>query len=183
MDPITIAMALAQYVPQIAKWLTGSDKAEQVAQKAIAIAQQVTGMATGEQALEALKASPESILAYRQAVLGQSVEFEKLAVQNAADINTTMRAEAQSEHWPSYSWRPAIGFAVAIDLVASVCVVLVAYIGVMFFSVKPDVLAYLPALLAAMAALVGVATPILGIASWFRGKAQADPTIPPSTRL
>ena len=51
---------------------------------------------------------------------------------------------------------------------------LIAYAGVMFFDVKPEVLAYLPPLLGAMAALVGVASPILGIASWFRGRMQAE---------
>jgi hypothetical protein len=33
-----------------------------------------------------------------------------------------------------------------------------------------------------MAALVGVVAPILGIASWFRGKAQADPAIATSNK-
>jgi hypothetical protein len=93
-----------------------------------------------------------------------------------------MQAEAASEHWPSYSWRPAIGFAVAVDLVLSVCVVGVAYAGVMFGGIKADVLQYLPGMLAAMAGLVGVASPILGIASWFRGKMQADPNVPTVNR-
>ena len=182
MDPITIAMGLAQFAPSLVKWITGSDKAGDAAQKAIDIARVVTGQPTGDTALQALQTDPNLVLKYRQAVLDQEVEFQRLAVANATDINTTMRAEAGSEHWPSYSWRPAIGFAVAIDLVASVLVVLVAYIGVMFCGVKPDVLAYLPALLGAMAALVGVASPILGIASWFRGKMQADPNIPTTNR-
>lgn len=182
MDPITIAMGLAQFAPSLVKWITGSDKAGDAAQKAIDIAKVVTGQPTGDAALAALQADPNLVLQYRQAVLDQEVEFQRLAVANATDINTTMRTEATSEHWPSYSWRPAIGFAVAIDLVASVLVVLVAYIGVMFFGVKPEVLAYLPALLGAMAALVGVASPILGIASWFRGKMQADPSVPTVNR-
>jgi hypothetical protein len=61
-------------------------------------------------------------------------------------------------------------------------VVLVAYVGVMFFGVNPQVLSYLPQMLGAMAALVGVASPILGIASWFRGKMQADPSVPTVNR-
>ncbi len=182
MDPITIAMGLAQFVPQLTKWITGSDKAEAVAQKAIDIAKNVTGASTGDEAVAALKADPALVLQYRQAVLAQELEFGKLAVQNAANINTTMQAEAAAEHWPTYSWRPAIGFAVAIDLVLSVIVVFVAYVGVMFCDIKPEVLSYLPAMLGAMAALIGIASPILGIASWFRGKMQADPTIPTINR-
>lgn len=182
MDPITIAMALGQFVPQIVKWISGSDKAGQVAQKAVEIAQAVTGTPSGDAALKALQANPDLVIQYRKAVLDQAVEFEKLAEENAKDVNATMRAEAAAEHWPSYSWRPAIGFAVAVDLVGAVIVTLVAYAGVMFFGVKPEVLSYLPAMLGSLAALVGVAVPILGIASWFRGKMQADPSIPTINR-
>jgi len=177
MDPITIAMGLAQFAPSLVKWISGSDKAAEAAQKAIDIAKVVTGAPTGDAALETLQADPNLVLKYRQAVLDQEIEFQSLAVTNAGDINKTMQAEAASEHWPTYSWRPAIGFAVAVDIVASVLVVLMAYVGVMFFKVDANVLSYLPAMLGAMAALVGVASPILGIASWFRGKMQADPTI------
>lgn len=181
MDPITIAMGLAQFVPQIAKWITGSDKAEQIAQKAVDIAQAVTGKSSGDEAIKALQVDPNLVLQYRKAVLDQELSFQEMAVQNASDINRTMQAEAAAEHWPSYSWRPAIGFAVAIDLAASALIVLVAYAGAMWSgNAKP--LEYLPGMLAAMAGLVAVASPILGIASWFRGKMQADPTIPTSNR-
>lgn len=182
MDPITIAMGLAQFVPQIAKWVTGSDKAADVAQKAIDIAQVVTGQPTGDAALKALQADPNLVLKYRQAVLEQEVEFEKLAVQNASDINKTMQEESASEHWPSYTWRPMIGLAVALDIAISSITVAVSYIGVMFFDVKPEVLSYLPAMLGAMAAVIATAMPVLGVASWFRGKMQADPSIPTINR-
>ncbi len=181
MDLITIAMGLAQFVPQIAKWM-GGDKAEAVAQKAVDIAKTVTGKTEGDQALYALQSDPAAVIEYRKAVLDQEVEFQKLALQNAAEINATMRAEAGAEHWPSYSWRPAIGFAVALDLVLGALIVGIAYAGVMFFNVKPEVLAYIPGALAALTALVAVASPILGIASWYRGKMQADPSIPTINR-
>lgn len=177
MDPFTVIAALSQFAPDLVKWVTGSNKAEEIAAKAVAIAKQVTGKDTPEAAIEELKANPDKVLEYRSKVLDQAVEFEKLAVQNAADINKTMQAEAAAEHWPTYSWRPAIGFAIAFDLVVSAIVVVVAYVGVMFVGVKPETLQYLPAFLGAMAALVGVAAPIVGIASWFRGRMQADPNI------
>lgn len=181
MDPITIAMALGQFVPQLVKWISGSDKAGEVAQKAVDIAQAVTGKPTGEAALDALKADPALVLQYRQAVLSQQVEFERLAVQNASDINKTMQMEAASEHWPTYAWRPAIGFAVALDLVLSALTVFVAY-AVAMVTGKADHLSKLPEMLTAMAALIAVASPILGIASWFRGKMQADPSVPTINR-
>lgn len=182
MDPITIAMGLAQFVPQIAKWVTGSDKAGEVAQKAIDIAKSVTGAQTGDEAVKALQANPDLVLQYRKAVLDQEVSFQALAVQNAGDINKTMQAEAASEHWPSYSWRPAIGFSFALLAIIGGLTSAIAYIGVMFFAVKPDVLSYLPAMLGAEAAIMATMAPVLGVASWFRGKMQADPSIPTVNR-
>jgi hypothetical protein len=181
MPILLIAQALAQFAPAIAG-LLGGKNAEAVAGKVVEIAQTVTGAQTPDAALQALQGDSNAAAQFRKAVLDQQVELERLAVQNAADVNATMRTEAAAEHWPTYGWRPAIGFAVAIDLVGGALVTLVAYAGVMFCGVKPEVLSYLPGMLGAMAALVGVASPILGIASWFRGKMQADPNVPTVNR-
>lgn len=178
MDPITIAMGLAQFVPQIAKWITGSDKAEQVAQKAVDIAMTVTGKTTGDESIKALQADPNLVLQYRKAVLDQEVTFQSLAVQNASDINKTMQAESAAEHWPTYSWRPSIGFSIALNVLLTSLTVMVAYIGVMFFQVNAIVLSYIPAMIAAMAALLAAPSGIVGVASWHRGKMQANPDIP-----
>jgi len=177
MDPITIAMGLAQFVPQIAKWVTGSDKAEQVAQKAIDIAQAVTGATSGDEAVKALQSDPSLVLQYRKAVLDQEIQFQSLAVQNAADINKTMQSETAAEHWPTYAWRPAIGFSFAILALVGGFTSAVAYIGVMFFNVKPEVLSYIPAMLGSEAAIMATMAPVLGVASWFRGQMQANPAI------
>lgn len=149
--------------------------------------------ATPDEVAQALTTSPDAAVKLSQLEVERQTRFQELAteqakaelvaaVQSAGDVNRTMQAEAASEHWPTYSWRPAIGFAVAIDLGFSVAVVALAYIGVMFCGVTPEVLSYLPAMLGAMAALVGVAMPILGIASWFRGRMQADPGVPTINR-
>lgn len=178
MDPVSIAIGLAtQFAPQILQYLTGSDKAGAVAGKVLEIAQAVTGKSDTLQAHDAIVADPALALRFKQAVLDNALELEKLAAANAADINATMRAEATAEHWPTYGWRPAIGFAVAINIVLSGLTVFAAYIGAMWFG-KPEPLAHLAGMLGAMAALIGMAAPILGIASWFRGKMQADPSVP-----
>lgn len=110
------------------------------------------------------------------------IRQDELAVQNAQDINKTMQAEAASEHWPTYSWRPSIGFAIAINVVLTTLTVLVAYVGVMFFQKDAAVLSYIPAMIGAMAALLAAPSGIVGVASWFRGKMQADPGIPSVNR-
>jgi hypothetical protein len=172
MDLITVAMGLSQFAPSLVKWITGSDKAEEVAKVAVDVAQQITGTKTSDEAIKALQASPEMVLAYRKAMLDQEVTFQQLAVQNASDINDTMRAEAASEHWPTYTWRPAIGLAVAFDVAACSVAVVLVY-GLAMYSGETSALQYLPGMLAAMAGLIAVVSPILGIASWFRGKMQS----------
>jgi len=181
MDPISIALGLSQFVPAIAKWVTGSDKAGEIAGKVVDIAKVVTGKADPDQALAAIQADPALALQFKTAVLAQQVELEKLAVANAADVNKTMQAEAASEHWPTYSWRPAIGFSVALAVVLSVLTVFMAYGAAVIYG-RPEGLASLPGVLGAVAAIIGVVSPILGIASWFRGKAQADPNVPTNNR-
>jgi hypothetical protein len=181
MDPITIALGLSQFVPKIVKWIAG-DKAGTVAQKVIDVAQQVTGKPTGDQALAALQADPSLVLQYQKAILEQEVTFEQLAVQNAADINKTMQTEAASEHWPTYSWRPFIGFCFGALGLLSGGTVAVAYIGVMFFHRDATLLGSLPGMLGAEAGVMFTMAPVLGIASWFRGKMQADPSIPTNNK-
>lgn len=177
MDPITIALGLSQFVPKIVKWIAG-DKAGNVAQKVVDVAQAVTGKATGDQALAALQADPNLVLQYQKAMLDQEVTFEQLAVQNATDVNKSMQAESASEHWPTYSWRPFIGFCFGALALISGGTVAIAYAGVMFFKKDPAVLTSLPGMLGAEAVVMGTMAPILGIASWFRGRMQADPSIP-----
>lgn len=177
-------MGLAQFVPQLTKWITGSDKAAGVAQKAIDIANTVTGTTgSGDAALAALKADPNLVLKYRQAVLDQEVEFQKLAVQNAADINLTMQVEDKSDHWPTYFWRPFIGLCVGFNTAAASVLVLGVF-GATIAGVPQAAVAVaqLPMVLGALAAINTTVLPILGIASWYRGKMQADPHIKSDNR-
>jgi uncharacterized membrane protein YidH (DUF202 family) len=86
-----------------------------------------------------------------------------------------MREEAKSEHWIQYSWRPAVGFAVAIQ-----CLMLgIAFSTIVFrvafgHTIVPDAINQLSQLLQAMMPLFGMEGAILGIASWFRGKKQVE---------
>lgn len=111
-------------------------------------------------------------------------EQNRLAAETSAvqAVNATMQVEAGSNHWPTYSWRPFVGFAFGtLGLIGGVTAA-AAYIGVMMFGAKPEMLVSLPGLLGAEALVMGTMAPILGIASWFRGKAQADPNIATDNR-
>ena len=76
MDPITLAMGLAQFAPQIIKWVTGSPKAEEAAKQVVDIAQVVTGRA-GNEALEALQVDPKLAMDFRKAVMGVEADLDK----------------------------------------------------------------------------------------------------------
>jgi roadblock/LC7 domain-containing protein len=83
-----------------------------------------------------------------------------LAADTAAiqSVNATMQAEAKAEHWPTYSWRPFIGFIFG-----------VVFLGV--YLVLP--LAHIPVPTIPTEAWLAIGS-VLGVASYFRGKAQAD---------
>lgn len=77
MDPITIAMGLAQFAPQLVKWITGSADAAAGAQKVVDIAGAVTGKADPAAALAALQADTQLQIQFQQAVMANQTELEK----------------------------------------------------------------------------------------------------------
>jgi len=90
------------------------------------------------------------------------IEEIKADASNRSEVNQTMRAEAASEHWPTYSWRPFIGFEFG-----------VLTLGVYF--VLPLCKIPVPTIPTEVWMAFGA---ILGVASWYRGRMQADPSIP-----
>lgn len=91
-------------------------------------------------------------------------------------VNSTMVAESQSEKWPQYSWRPAIGFSVAWFVALIGTVIAFAFAAVIVFNKSAEPLKYIPEMLTAAAAFMAIVTPILGVAAWFRGKTQLEGT-------
>lgn len=77
MDPITVAMGLAQFAPAILKWVTGSDKAEAAARQVVDIAEAVTGR-DGHEAVDAMRADPAVALQFRLAVMGHEKELDAM---------------------------------------------------------------------------------------------------------
>lgn len=172
MDPITIAMGLAQFAPKIVKLLAG-DKAEEVAERVLDVARSVTGSSDA-----AYRMTPEQGVEFRAKLNEHELELERLALGNADQVNETMRIEAASERWPTYSWRPFVGFCFGLLGLVSGLTVAAVYIAVMALKADPSLISHLPGLITAEAVIMTTMAPVLGIASWFRGKMQADPSIP-----
>lgn len=125
----------------------------------------------------ALATNPDAAVKLAQIEKDRQVELQQLVMQSeqnrlAADtasivaVNTTMQAEAKSDHWPTYTWRPFCGFVFG-----------VMFLGVYF--VLP--LAKLPVPTVPFEAWASMGG-ILGVASFFRGKAQADPSVSTDSR-
>jgi hypothetical protein len=84
MDPITIAMGLSQFAPSIIKWVSGSDKAGEAAQKVVDIATQITGK-PADQAVEALRGDPALVLEFRKSVMANETQLDAMYLADVAD--------------------------------------------------------------------------------------------------
>jgi len=73
-------------------------------------------------------------------------------------VNTTMRAESKSEHWPQWSWRPFNGFAFGVTAFGAYFVLPLVHI------VPPDIPSNLWMMWGS----------ILGVAAWHRGAQQRE---------
>ena len=154
-----------------------------------ALASTALGLAKGSSKEDVIKGitqalgDPEKLAALQKLEVDAKVQLaklgyaniealEKLNVQAAAQVNATMQAEAKSENWPTYVWRPFIGLCFGILSLITGSTVAIGYVGVMFFKVPVEVLAKIPEMLTSMSTVLGIMLPILGIASFFRGKMQ-----------
>lgn len=88
MDPISIALGLANIAPSLMRFFGAGDKPVAIAEKAIEIAQTVTGTSNGAAALQAMQGSPELAHAYRLALLASDNEMENLYLADRKDARS-----------------------------------------------------------------------------------------------
>lgn len=79
MDPISIALGLAKFVPAVTSWL-GHDKA---ASDIVKIAETITGR-TGEDALTVINTDPAAALEFKKAVMADKHRLDELYLQDKA---------------------------------------------------------------------------------------------------
>lgn len=125
----------------------------------------------------AIAADPGAALKLAQFESDNRVKLQQMAFTHADNViaaetaqiqavNATMQAETKAEHWWSSGWRPYCGFVFG-----------TTFFGVYF--VLPLMKLPVPSIPFEAWAALGA---VLGVASWFRGKAQADPTNPAPVR-
>ena len=83
MDPISIALGLAQLAPAVAGWIAGP-KAQDNAQKVVDIATRITG-APQDQLVEALKANPDKLLEFQKAVAAEHTAVMQAVLADVQD--------------------------------------------------------------------------------------------------
>lgn len=169
MDPITIALGLAQFVPGLIRWVSGDDqsKAAQVADQVVGVAKAVTGKTGGADALAAVKADPALALQLQQAWMAHDLALAQEETRQLAEINATMRAEAASDDCYVRRWRPTFGYAVALTWTATMAAMSWAIVA------QP---AQAPAIIAALvntAPIWGIALGVLGVAVVKRSQDKA----------
>lgn len=169
---LSIIAGLISVAPSIAKWL-GGDKAEAVVEQVANIAKSVTGQSDVKTAVDAINADPALALEFQKAWLATELALEQEETKRMQMVNETMRAEAQSEHWPQWSWRPFWGFAsgLAFLLVAGLC----CWLGFDAVRTKDTTaIGMIPQLVSAFAALFAIPGAILGVAAWKRGQEKIE---------
>jgi len=129
----------------------------------------VLGLKEGDDPVVAINnASPSQITELRKAEDEFKLKAIELGYKNVEtlgqqdvdvlkEVNVTMRSEVASDHWPSYTWRPFIGFSFGLYM-NSLWLLPLFHVAPVIMS--PD--------------MVLAAGGILGVASYFRGKAQVD---------
>ncbi len=111
MDPISIALGLAQLAPMVAGWFGGS-KAQDNAKKVVDIASKVLPGTPQDQLVEALKANPDKLLEFRKAVAAEHTEVMKAVLADVQDARGTMAKLAGMGS--SLAWGAAVVSALVI---------------------------------------------------------------------
>ncbi|WP_297813688.1 3TM-type holin [uncultured Methylophaga sp.] len=156
MEPISIALALAQFVPGLTRLLMG-DKAGDVAGKVVDAANAVTGADTPDEALARIKQYPELQLKLQQEM--NHIVLAELEAENKqlATINATMQVEYTSGDKVVRRWRPFFGYMTAITW--SVQMSALAWVIV----VEPEKAAAVITAASGLTGMWGIALAVLGV--------------------
>lgn len=180
MNAVNLVMSLANVVPSVLQWL-GHENAAGHAAQILSTVRDITGEKNDDAAVKTLMKNPLMIQAlttalyrHQEALMAMETRATIARENNAAAVNQTMQVESSATHWPTYSWRPFIGFCFGATAICSSLTVAMCYLGVMFFQVDSQILSVLPGMIGAEAGIMATMSPVLGIASWFRGKMQVN---------
>lgn len=85
MDPITIALGLAQFAPSLMRFFGVGEKSAAVAEQVVGIAKTITGKGTPAEAMQALQADPQLAQQFNLAVIAADTDLEKAYLADRAN--------------------------------------------------------------------------------------------------
>jgi len=97
MDPISIALGLAQFAPSLMRFFGVGEKPAEVAEKVIGIARQVTGASTPEEALQSIREKQGHAHEFQMAVLAANADLERAYLADTQSARNMQIAAIGSE--------------------------------------------------------------------------------------
>lgn len=107
---------ISEFAPTLIGKITGSDKAEEVAENVVGIAKSVTGQDDPEKAVNILKTNPEIALKFQKELHTYELTKIQEETKRLQIVNSTMQAEATSGKGIQAFWRPFNGILFGITL-------------------------------------------------------------------
>lgn len=112
MEPISIILGLAQFAPQLIKWISGNDKAAEVASVAVDVAKKVTGATDAAGAIKQLALDPAAAAAFADKLQEREADLEKAYLSDKANARAMQIAALQQDdvfakrfvYWFSIAW-------------------------------------------------------------------------------
>lgn len=167
---LDIALGLAGVAPSIVRWITGSDKAEQVAEGVVGLAKTVAGVDDADAAIKAIRDNPELAVRFQEAWLRYELGLFESETRRLQAVNETMRAEAASGSLYQSSWRPLWGYVSCVVWAIWV----LGVVGLAGWAVLANpieavaIITALGALSSQLSLIFGAALAVLGVAVWQR---------------
>jgi len=151
-----VLMGLAQFVPGLAR-IFGGDKAGDVADTVLNVAQDITGTGNANDAIAKINNDPELQLKLQQAMTPIVVAELEAETRKLESVNATMRAESQSQDKFVRRWRPFFGYIVGIAWGLQMLAISIVIV------IEPTKAAKLITAMSGLSVIWGVALSVLGI--------------------
>lgn len=159
--------------------LIGGERGEQIANAVVGTAQRVTGVASPDAALDALRQDPAMVAKLQSELIG--LERDELAAETERlrTVNATMQAEAASADPYVRRWRPTWGYVTAYAWAAQVGATVLAVIAAAILAIMGDaakgatLLTAVSGLWEASFASWGIALTVLGLQVHARSRDKA----------